>query len=210
MKKNVEINEAAIPIDRGRLDPENKIVFNVALLRSISENGRRYSENAMQNFADLSEGKKAYLNHDDKTKPRSIRDLLGFFDSVRVDGDVIRGSLHYLETYSDLIESIVEKNPNLVGFSPHLFGDVMARDDGINEVLSVGVVESIDLVTEPATTTGLFESLREGKMKDEESLEDLEDSYAEILGVKKAKATPLTQEEEEIIGYFKQRAWEMA
>ena len=151
----------------GRLDDDG-IIRNTVMITSRSSNGkggRRYSDKALQSIARMSEGLPAYANHvapDVAFKPRDVRDLIGRHQNVRVvkfgDGtSKVLSDLHVLEHHRPWVMALAQSLPDVVGNSLVSKGSVKMEGDTevVDDILQV---RSADLVSDPASTNGLFES----------------------------------------------------
>ncbi|HTL53292.1 MAG TPA: hypothetical protein VL860_12005 [Planctomycetota bacterium] len=153
---------------------EERLIRDIAMLRSQSKNGYSYSSAAMQAAARLFEGAPAYLDHPSLTgvgaqtvrqgvaagtgAGHSVRDRVGRFSNVRLAGDLVRGDLHLLPgPDADRILALAEEMPEAVGFSIEAQG-TMAVLEGRKIVTDLTAAKGVALVTEPAATRGLFES----------------------------------------------------
>lgn len=154
----------------GRVDEAAGVIHGVKLLGEISRNGRRYKPEAMQSAIPLYEGRKSFINHakkDDIGNDRPFQDWSGVFRKVRYEsGNGVVGDFH-LRKKGEYYEGIIEAArdfPNDVGFSHVAEGE--SHMDGSTEIIeSITEVHSVDLVTNPATTAGFFESHRKPKTK---------------------------------------------
>lgn len=144
------------------------LIRNVSLLGRVSKNNRTYSSNAMQEAAKLHKGAGVYLDHPthreerEREGVRSVRDLAGHVVSARVVGDRVRGDVKVISgtPNGEFLIAIAEQAPTSAGFS-HRASGTSRHDDGQEVVEHVSAVAGLDLVTEPATVAGLFESIRE-------------------------------------------------
>lgn len=147
---------------QGRVDAQAGIIYGVKLLGRHSRNSREYSERAMQNAVSLYDGKKVYLNHPESAKlneDRRWEDWVGVLHNPRYQAGGIYADVH-LRTkaprYEELIEA-AEKFHGCFGMSHVADGD--SRMQGGDEIIeSITEVFSVDIVTDPATTAGFFES----------------------------------------------------
>lgn len=182
-------------------DKENCIVHGMAILGATSVNcskeykngkGRRYSEQALNSTAKLINGAKSYINHatrqelEERGGIRDIRDLLGYFENGRVDNKTVRADFHYHPTHKEWFGWIVENMADKIGGSIHAFGpSVFNKTEMIEEVEDIRYLQSTDIVTEPGSTTNLFESLRRDKEKDMDmttiKLTDLIESRPDLI-----------------------------
>lgn len=151
----------------GALNRDLNIIEGTVLITAVSQNGagkggRRYSDEALRKIAAMSEGLPAYLNHvpsEQAFKPRDIKDLIGVHRNVRLhlhEGK-ITSDLHVMAHQAPLVFGIAEKLGDHVGNS--LVSRGLVQMEGDTEVVKdVVAVRSADLVSDPATTKGLFES----------------------------------------------------
>lgn len=145
------------------------LVSNVKLLGSVSRNNRVYSEQALEDAARLYPGALVYLNHDDfDPTNRQVQELAGTVRNPRRVGQEIRGDLQLIDfgegvvSPATLVKALAEQMPNAVGMSHAAEGELKPVDgDGPDIVESLSAVHSIDIVTNPATTAGFFEQIRE-------------------------------------------------
>ena len=158
------------------------IIRDVALLKSVSQNRRTYTQQALGDLARLAEGSKVFLDHPTKSELkdrdgiRSIHDLAGSVGGSRFDGfDTVRGTIHLLPQHRELIESLVNAGIAGIGMSIHAEVDQRREGNGY-QVEAVQRLVSIDLVTEAATVSGFFESKAHTLPGDES------DYYQELFG----------------------------
>ena len=145
-----------------RIDREQGLLRGVKLLGQESRNGRRYLPEALTAAAGLYEGAKVNVNHP-KTGPLAPRDYqerIGVVRNVAArPGEGLFGDLHFNPKHA-LAEQLLwdaEYAPENVGLSHN----VQARTSKQGEqtvVEAILHVQSVDLVADPATTRGLFES----------------------------------------------------
>ena len=189
------IEEAATQyFDGVDMDTEKMVVKNVAILRPSSKNctfkegkGRRYSRKARESTARLINGAKAFIDHPTKTEMkerqgvRSVRDMLGFYENGHIDTEgIVRADLHYLESHKAWFEPIVTQMGDKVGKSIHAYGPTYLDSATKEEIVEdISVLTSADLVTEPGSTTNLFESGAEDA-DNEEEIEVMEDEVMTI------------------------------
>ena len=186
----MELNES---VSGGRtfaevsVDRESNMIHDITLLGRVSKNGRRYSTKAMEDAVRLYEGVRFFLNHPtaqelrDRKGSRSVLDLAGRIRRPRLVGDRVRGDLEVLsaEPGRSLLFSIAEQMPDLVGASHRASGKV--RREGREEIVTeLDSVAAVELVTNPATVGGLFESIQEEKMKQTKEI-DLVELYEDKI-----------------------------
>lgn len=156
--------------DPGRVDRSTNIIHRVVVLGGVSRNGRRYTEGCMRAAVPLYEGAKVYLDH--TSAPSRIREIttqFGRLQNVRFDevASKIVADLHYLAAHpaAPQVLEAAERMPSTFGLSHDADGDVV-REVGENVVNKIQRVNSVDLVADPATTQGLFESVSSPETSD--------------------------------------------
>lgn len=145
-----------------QVDRDKHVISGVKILGRESRNGREYSEPAMHQAAKLYEGMRVNIDHPDRKDPgaeRGLAERFGLLKNVRVEGDGAYGDLHYLESHplAGMVLEMAERMPESFGLSHNAQGKE-AKTRGKRVVESVESVRSVDIVGEPATTAGLFES----------------------------------------------------
>lgn len=145
----------------GKVDAEAGIIRGVRILGRTSRNGRRYSDKALESAARLYDGRKVNVNHIREGKgERPLQDAFGEIRNPVVKGDFVEGDLHYLTKHSlaPVIAEAAQKFPKSFGLSHHAEGET--RREGKDTIVEdVTAVHSVDLVSDPATNNGLFESV---------------------------------------------------
>jgi hypothetical protein len=163
---------------RLRVDRDAGVIRGVKLLGLSSRNGRRYREGALVDAIDLYEGAKVNINHPKghPLSPRDYQDRLGVVRGVQFrGGEGLFGDLHFNPRHA-LSEQLVwdaENAPQNVGMSHN----VLARTKNVGDetiVEAITKVQSIDLVADPATTSGLYEQteVRAGEQKSSSAVAD--------------------------------------
>ncbi|MEX2142486.1 MAG: hypothetical protein WD894_24750 [Pirellulales bacterium] len=145
-----------------RIDRDAGLLRGVKLLGLASKNGREYPETTLARAASLYEGAKVNLNHPKghPLAPRDYQDRLGTIRNVAArPGEGLFGDLQFNPKHA-LAEQLLwdaEHAPENVGFSHNVQARTGKRGDQtiVEEILAV---QSVDLVADPATTRGLFES----------------------------------------------------
>ncbi len=163
-----EALEAAPNVDR-----EKGIIHGVKVLghraptKGLREaaKGRRYEDAAMEAAVPLYEGVPVHLNHDGsegkKRAGRVVEDTFGEMRSVRFDKAkrAVYGDLHYNKAHPRAAQmaEAAERFPKTLGMS-HMADGAFAIVGGEQVISKILTVECVDLVKNPATTTGLYES----------------------------------------------------
>jgi hypothetical protein len=145
-----------------RIDRAAGLLRGVKLLGITSRNGREYPDAVLQRAARLYEGAKVNVNHPKghPLAPRDYQDRLGTIHNVEArTGEGLFGDLQFNPKHA-LAEQLLwdaEHAPENVGFSHNVQARTAKRGDQtiVEDILAV---QSVDLVADPATTRGLFES----------------------------------------------------
>jgi hypothetical protein len=145
-----------------RVDLGASVIRGVKLLGLSSRNKRRYLPAALAQAAALYEGAKVNVNHP-KGNPlaaRDYQDRLGAIRNVAVrEGQGLFGDLHFNPKHA-LAEQLLwdaTHAPENVGLS-HNVEARTSHSGGKTVVEAILKVQSVDLVADPATTRGLYES----------------------------------------------------
>lgn len=165
----VELSEtfkAGVPFCEAKIDKEKNIIKDICLLTLESKNGRVYLPQAIENAVELFEGVKTFANHPRKSERgevRDVRDLIGKCLNPHYREGKLRADLLILESHKGWVFPLAAQAPDLVGLSINAQGKVR-RINGKDVVEEIVEVQSVDLVSEPAATQGLFEEF----LQDEE------------------------------------------
>ncbi|MDD3468817.1 MAG: hypothetical protein PHE53_02415 [Thermoguttaceae bacterium] len=147
-----------------RIDRSRGILHGVKVLGFYSRNGRRYTENCLSESVSLYENAKVNINHVESGEhPRDYRDRIGVLHGVQYRPDMgLFADFHYNPKHP-LAEQLLwdaEHAPENVGFSHHVEAETSHDEQGV-VVQKIMKVLGVDLVADPATTRGLFESQNE-------------------------------------------------
>ena len=146
------------------------LVKDCKLNSNVSLNGTMYPDPVLKEANGLYEGAKVYDNHSDDPMgwcfgPRQRGSIMGRIKNVRwpEGGGGNRGDFHVLPSWvkKNLVEDI-KADPKAFGFSHVVYCEIAdhTTDSGLEIVTKINEVESVDLVSTPATTRGMFESVR--------------------------------------------------
>lgn len=148
--------------DEIRLDRERNVIRGVKVLGLKSRNGREYLPRALEGAAAAYEGRPVNVEHGEG--PRRYAERIGWLSGVAFrPGEGLYGNLNFNPGHQ-LAEQLAwdaEHAPLQVGLSHDVLATV-ARREGVDVVESIDEVTSVDLVGDPATTRGLFESRERG------------------------------------------------
>ncbi|HBO44673.1 MAG TPA: hypothetical protein DD670_12225 [Planctomycetaceae bacterium] len=148
-----------------RVDRPAGVLRSVKVLGLRSRNGRMYLDEALRRAVALYEGAKVNVNHPkaDPLAARDYRDRIGNLRNVAVRaGEGLFADFHFNPKHA-LAEQLIwdaEHAPENVGLSHNVLARTARRGDQ-TVVEAITRVQSVDLVADPATTQGLFESVAE-------------------------------------------------
>jgi len=147
---------------RLRVDRQAGVIRGVKILGTESRNGRSYPPETLQQAVPLYEDAKVNVNHPkgDPNGPRDYQDRIGVIRGALVrPGEGLFADFHFNPKHV-LAEQLLwdaEHAPENVGFSHNVEARTARRADRL-VVEAITRVQSVDLVADPATTRGLFES----------------------------------------------------
>ncbi len=142
---------------------EDGLLRGVKILGLTSRNGRRYPADVLQKAASLYEGAKVNVNHaqpDNPTCPRDYRDRIGSITNIVYrENTGLFADFHFNPNHPQAKQLLwdAEHAPSNVGFS-HCVEAIVHKESEQIVVDDIVRVISVDLVADPATTSGLFES----------------------------------------------------
>jgi hypothetical protein len=181
-----------------RIDRDVGLLRGVKLLGLASKNGREYPETALARAARLYEGAKVNVNHPKghPLAPRDYQDRLGTIRNVAArPGEGLFGDLQFNPKHA-LAEQLLwdaEHAPENVGFSHNVQARTGRRGDRgeITVVEEILAVQSVDLVADPATTRGLFESATLNDQADERQGDRETGRLGDMSGTSVSESAPL-------------------
>lgn len=148
-----------------KVDAARGVIEGVKLIGPESKNGRVYPLSVLKNSVSLYEGVRVNVDHPstgNPSSPRQYRDRIGVMRNARfVEGSGIYADFHF-NPNDGIGKKLVwdaENCPELCGFSHNALTRVSGKDRQGREIVEEIVsVRHVDLVADPATTRGLFES----------------------------------------------------
>jgi hypothetical protein len=146
-----------------KVDRNAGIIRNVKLIGFESKNRRRYPPEVLRKAVHLYEGAKVNVDHPerDPTQPRKYGERVGAIRNARfVEGKGLYGDFYYNPKHA-MAEQIAwdaQNNPEALGFSHNALLRMGPTRDGFEQVEEILNIRSMDLVSDPATTSSLFES----------------------------------------------------
>lgn len=157
-----------------RVDRAAGVILGVKVLGKESANGRTYSESAMRDAARLYEGARVNIDHDRKEpyRERGLTEEFGTLKNVRLKPSGVYADLYFVRSHplAEFVAEKAERFPDKLGLSHNADGEGRRQGDRYI-VESIRSVNSVDLVLQPATNRGLFES-RGGHYPGRAAMED--------------------------------------
>ena len=157
-----------VPLQEAQLDAPQRDVAVTVLRQGMSRNGRYFTPQALQDVAQQIDGLKAFADHpspagDSMHKPRSVRDVVGFYREPRLEGDRVRATLHIFGS-ADWLWSLVQEavemgRPDVLGLSIDSLASVRTQQQNgksTQVVERIPVLRSCDVVSR-AAAGGAFE-----------------------------------------------------
>jgi hypothetical protein len=179
------------------VDEAAGLIRNVALCGLVSENDRDYPAAVHARDHGKYDGAKVFFDHTDERTGRKFRDWVGV---VRAPRAAATGSFGTLELFKSdpnvpkLLEA-AKKCPDKFGMS-HVAMCKTRRENGRDVVESIDAVESVDIVTDPATVKGLFRHESKGGRAVPTTIKEYVDRLAPRLGAKRLlRAARLTEDD---------------
>jgi len=178
MTESVDLSFTTPILEASILDA-TKGIYEITLIQDglTGDKKRYYPAATLVQALPLFEGAQAYADHPTRTEmkerpERSIRDLIGYYESARIDRTggrtKIKARLNTLESAAWIrpLLNMAVSNRSLCGASIHAGGSIQPKaKDGADLVESIDDVFSTDIVTKPnagGTIERLIASEREG------------------------------------------------
>ena len=150
-----------------KVDREAGVIRDVRILGRESQNGRTYSQHALEQACRLYQNVKVNIDPPDRSTPgaeRKFEEGFGELRNCKVTTSGVYGDLHFPKSHpkTALVIEYAERFPRQFGLSHNAEGEVVQRN-GDWVVESIEEVYSVDIVGCPATNAGLFESVGHGR-----------------------------------------------
>lgn len=147
-----------------RVDRDAGVIRGVKIIGLQSRNGHRYTHQALVDAKGRYEGVKVNIDHPDRSNPhaeRKVSERFGKLMGVEAREDGLYGDLHYIKSHplAPVVADAAESST--LGDAFGLSHNATVRESQQNgEVVfeAITAVRSVDLVADPATTRGIFES----------------------------------------------------
>lgn len=152
----------ASPFAGCTVDREAGVIRGVLVCGTVSANGRDYPAEVLKRDHKAYEGRPVNCDHASES---TVGRRFGWLSNVRPGDDGRpRADLNVLKAHPMFgpVMEAAERNPALFGLS-HVAMCETRRVAGRERVEAIKSVESVDLVADPATTHGFFESQSKGK-----------------------------------------------
>jgi hypothetical protein len=187
-----------------RVDAQAGVIHGVKVLGLESRNGRTYLPEALTQAARLYEDAKVNVNHPkgNPSGPRDYQDRIGTIRAIVMrSGEGLFGDFHFNPKHA-LAEQLIwdaEHAAENVGFSHNVEARTSRQGDRV-VVEAIIRVQSVDLVADPATTRGLFESAAESTSAVKPlSLDDLKRDYPDLFeSIGRDRADELSRLQKEV------------
>ncbi|UUO04633.1 hypothetical protein M4951_14665 [Blastopirellula sp. J2-11] len=167
-QRHLKVKEAVGVAQSSRMvDRDAGVIRQVQICGPLSRNGRNYSQ-ALDDAVSLYEGVKVNIDHGFAPgEERSFFAGFGVIRHAKRQGDAIYGDLHFLKSHelAELVCERAERFPETFGLSHDADIDGYVDGEGIFQVTKITAVRSVDLVGDPATARGIFESERTAMKK---------------------------------------------
>jgi hypothetical protein len=171
---------------------EDGVVVGVPVLGAKSRNNRVYTTECMQECFSLYEEAPVFIDH--STSGRRSEEKLGLIKNARYceESQQIRGDLHLLTTHPlyNRIKEDLDRNLNLFGLS-HSAEVWGVNEAGQLKINKIEKVNSVDLVSSPATLKSLTES---EEVKRADYLETVQEEVALLIKNNVEEALQLFQD----------------
>lgn len=143
----------------GVIDAQTGIIRGVSLITK----GPALGHGVMIDSTTLEQVKKAAEQYSGGLKVKldhsgGAGDIVGYIDTLRIDGEKLLGDLHLLESsvHRAYILEIAERIPDTFGLSIAFSGPSEKSADKLTTLQRCSEIYSVDLVSEPAANAGLF------------------------------------------------------
>lgn len=164
-----------------RVDWDKGIIYDAWILGYKSKNRRDYPKKVLEARQGLYEGAQVYEDHDyerakgKKPAARPMKELGGVTQAVYHASDGLRGNIicDKESPAGRRILNAAKLYPEKFGLSPLHTIVTTKRPDGWETVQDILAVTSVDVVTRPATTRGLFEAIQMDEQEVKETCEEL-------------------------------------
>ncbi|MGE5192235.1 MAG: hypothetical protein ACM3U2_06995 [Deltaproteobacteria bacterium] len=156
-----------------RIDPELGIWRNVAVINRQSKNDREYSDRALDQICEMADGISVHVDHPNPENARVDRPLstkFGVLKNLRREKDRVMADLFYLRNHplAPQLTEAAARLPRSFGLSINGDGDTVITNQGRRVVDNITKLRSVDLVSRPGATDGIWESA-------EDEVTDMED-----------------------------------
>lgn len=167
-QESVELREISLPTGF-KVDRENGVIRDVRVLGPTSRNGYQYSPQAIAAGRGLYEGIVVNFDHPPRhnsSRATPIADRAGWIENPREEKGGVTADVYLLKAdpRSDKVFEAAERRPELFGLS-HNIEAKTRRENGRTIVEEIKRVRSVDVVSDPATTRSLFESIEQEEAK---------------------------------------------
>ena len=200
MIRTLSFLERTLGVELLRVNKSLNTVYQVKIIGFESDNGRRYTPEALKNARKLYEGIKVNVDHPpNPDDSRSVYDRIGKLSNIKfIEGKGLFGDLWLLPSHKMTPEvyDAAALMPDMFGLSHNAQGEGEDDEDGIFVVHKITEVRHVDLVADPATTRSLSESRKTPKTRFKMAMkeEDKEPMEAEYEDKETEEAADMSQQ----------------
>ena len=190
-----------IKVDRSGAYPR---LIGVSLCGPTSSNRRRYNREAFAGSrVNRYDGRPVFLNHSQSRGSRRYEDKIAVIENprLRADGMPIGDlAVNPKHPYSEMFLHDAEHHPSTVGMSHCATCKTKNAPDGIEEIVEILSVESVDVVLDPATVAGLFEQVQRRRMQPTQSAKRMKEvDYFREVHLRMRDRTPAPKKFSEVL-----------
>lgn len=195
--KQVQINDTVLTesFAGDAVDRTAGVIRGVKVLGRVSRNGREYSDAALDDAMRLYENVNFDHNRKEPNAERKFIDSFGRLTNLQKKPDGVYADLEYKKShpYAELVCESAERFPKNFGLSHNADGETVRRG-GKTIVESIKSVKSVDIVCNPATSSGLFESFEDQPMKKSVTIKGLIESAKDAKKYTQARLQKLIED----------------
>ena len=158
--ETVQLHERVSAAGFGKVDKAAGVIYGVRVLGPDSKNRRRYAESAIKAAIPLYQNCRVNYDHPRESgRDRPMDDRAGWLESVRFVAGGLTADLHLFvsDPRAGKLMEAAERRPESFGLSHNVSAETR-NENGMTIVEKIVRVESVDIVSDPATTRSLFES----------------------------------------------------
>lgn len=143
-----------------RHDPAKGLVFGVKLVSFGESSNKRIYDKSCAADVNKYHGVKVNIDHQENPESAPFRSRFGRISNPTIGSDGLYGTLKYnpKHQFAEQFKWFVDNDPTAIGLSHNAVGKLGRMEHGKMVVTGFAKVDSVDIVGDPASTHGLFES----------------------------------------------------